>query len=123
VCGHHGQQIARPCPCPAAARLPGYPQTNEQREHVVGEELIAQRPVGIRGPAVRLQLDGDDPALRSEPVCLALHLPDRHQRPVQHEQRRPRPVGLEIQVEATDARVLPAWASWARVHWCLVSFR
>lgn len=32
----------------------------EQRGQVVGEELIAQRPAGIRGSAVPRQLDGDD---------------------------------------------------------------
>jgi len=38
----------------------------DQRGDVVGHRLVTQRVAGVRGAGVRLQIDGDDPALRGE---------------------------------------------------------
>ena len=79
----------------------------DERRDVVGHEPDVDRPVDVGGPAVPLQVGGDDLVVlgqrgQDRPEHLA-----RPEPAVQQDQRPPGAVCLEVQVDAVDLRVLP----------------
>jgi hypothetical protein len=78
----------------------------DERRDVIGHEPEVDRPIDVGGPAVPLQVDGDDLMARGQrgkdgPEHLA-----RPEPAMQQDQRPSRSVRLEVEVDAIDLGIL-----------------
>ena len=78
------------------------PEMLHERRRVVGHPFVGDRPIGVAGPPVSLQLERNDPTVLSQRLQERRHPVDGHVSAVQQNERLPLAVDLVVDVQIVD---------------------